>query len=307
MVAFQEKNLGDLTIGEALRAAREERNESVEDVERLTHVGKKYIMALEANDLRKLPEPVYAKKFVKTLAAHFGIDQEAAAENLLKEMAVSGGVPVSDRPVNFIEGRSLVVTPTLFKTALVAAIFLGIVGYFAYSVHDILKAPSLTLYSPHDDQVFPTSRVVLEGVTESEVDLKINGESVPIEHDGSFKDILNLPPGVSNLRVAAKKKHSRENQVFLKVVVNASPTIVDATSTDEIPATIEAATSTPVVPATKPPASGGSASGRKPIGPRPPASGAAASAGKPKPADPSSATSTEPLHAPTDLPLPPSL
>lgn len=254
MVAFQKKNLDDLTIGEALRAAREERNESIEDVERLTHVGKKYIAALEANDLKKLPEPVYAKKFVRALAAHFGIDQDAAAENLLKEMAVSVGAPVADRPVNFVEGRSLVVTPARFKTVLVAGVFLAIVGYFAWSVNSILKPPSLTLYSPHDSQVFPTSRVVLEGLTEPEVDLEINGEAVPIEQDGAFKDILNLPPGVSNLRLTAKKKHSRENQVFLKVVVEGTPAIISATDTPTVSATsTDTATSTaPVVPKPKP-------------------------------------------------------
>lgn len=246
MVAFLHKDLDDLTIGEALRAAREERNESIEDVERITHVSKKYVAALEANDLKKLPEPVYAKKFVRALAAHFGIDQDAAAENLLREMAVSAGVTVADRPVNFVEGRSLVVTPARLKTMLAAAIFLAIVGYFGYSVNAILKPPSLTVYSPHDEQAFPTSRVVLEGLTEPEVDLEINGESVAIDQDGSFKDILNLPPGVSNLRLTAKKKHSRENQIFLKVVVEGAPAVVSATDTQE------ASTSTPSTAVTNP-------------------------------------------------------
>lgn len=234
MVAFKEKSLDDLTIGEALRAAREERRESIEDVERITHVGKRYVAAVEANDLGKLPEPVYARKFVRALAAHFGIDPEIAAENLMKEMAVSIGAPASDRPVNFIEGRRLMASPARFKSALVAAFFLSIVGYFAFSVHSILKPPSLTLYSPHDDQIFPASRVVLEGVTEPEVDLQINGESVAIERDGSFKDVLNLPPGVSNLRLSARKKHSRENVIFMKVVVEGAPAIISATETSVV-------------------------------------------------------------------------
>jgi cytoskeletal protein RodZ len=251
MVAFQEKSLDDRTIGEALRWAREERGESLEDVERATRVGKKYVAALEANDLKTLPEPVYAKKFVKALAAHFGLDAGAAAENLMKEMAVAAGVSTADRPVNFIEGRSLVVTPALFKSGLIAAVFLAIVGYFAFSVNNILKPPSVTLYSPRDQQVFATGRVVLEGVTEPEVDLEINGESVPIQQDGSFKDELNLPPGVSDLRLTAKKPHSRENQIFLKVVVEGAPAIVSATSTDQTAA--PEATATPIVaPAPKP-------------------------------------------------------
>lgn len=251
MVAFQEKTLDDRTIGEALRSAREERGESVEDVERLTHVGKKYIVALEANDLSTLPEAVYAKKFVKALAKHLGLDPDAAAESLLKEMAVGGNAAASDRPVNFVEGRSLVVGPALFKRALAAAVFLAIVGYFAYSVSAILRPPSVTLYSPANDQVFPTSRVVLEGVTEPEVELTVNGEPVLIEGDGSFKDILNLPPGVSNLRIAAKKKHSHENRIFVRVVVEGSA-LPDATSTPETAAPSEEPAAASTTPAAAP-------------------------------------------------------
>ena len=231
MVAFQQKSLDDLSIGEALRLAREERGESVEDVERLTHVGKKFVHALEANDLKKLPEPVYAKKFVKALAKHYGIDPEAASDALLKEMAVAADVPVAGRPVNFVEGRSLVAAPILFKSVALAAAFLGIIGYFAYSVHAILKPPAVTLYSPHDDQVFANSRVVLEGVTEPEVDLSVNGEAVLINADGSFKDVLNLPPGVSHLRLIAKKRHSREQEILLKVVVEETKPTESGTTT----------------------------------------------------------------------------
>ncbi len=234
MVAFQEKTLDDRTIGETLRAAREERSESIEQVERATHVAKKYIAALEGNDLKKLPETVYAKKFVKALSAHYGLDPQAAAESLLKELSAGVGASASRHPVNFVEGRSLV-APVLFKSAALAAAFFAVIGYFAFSIQNILKPPSVTLYSPHDQQVFPTSRVVLEGVTEREADLSINGEPVSIDADGSFKDVLNLPPGVSDLRLVAKKKHSRENQVFLKVMVNEPKDLESATATASNP------------------------------------------------------------------------
>lgn len=232
MVAFQQKSLDDRSIGEALREAREARNESVEDVERLTGVGKKFVQALESNDLAKLPEPVYAKKFVRALAKHHGLDPDAAADALLKEMAVAAGTPTIGRPVNFVEGRRLVAAPILLKTVALAALFLGILGYFGWSVHSILKPPAVTLYSPHDDQVFPNSRVVIEGVTEPEVDLSVNGEPVLIEADGAFKDTLNLPHGVSHLRIIAKKRHSREQQILLKVVVE-EPKTESATGTAE--------------------------------------------------------------------------
>ncbi len=235
MVAFQEKTLDDRTIGEVLRTAREERGETIEDIERITHVGKKYVAALESNDLKKLPEAVYAKKFVKALASHYGLDPEAAAENLLKEMSAGAGALTNRHPINFVAGRSLVAAPILLKTVAIIVAFVGIVGYFAFSVRNILKPPSVTLYSPHDDQVFPTSRVVLEGVTEREVDLSVNGEPISINADGSFKDILNLPPGVSNLRLVAKKKHSHENQIVLKVVIDTPKETESASETPDTP------------------------------------------------------------------------
>jgi|GEM_PF-2797380 len=252
MVAFQQKSLDDLSIGEALRLAREERGESVEDVERLTHVGKKFVHALENNDLKKLPEPVYAKKFVKALAKHYGLDPEAASDALVKEMAVSVEAPAAGRPVNFVEGRSLVASPILFKSAALGALFLAVIGYFAYSVYAILKPPAVTLYSPHDDQVFANNRVVLEGLTEPEVDLSVNSEPVLIEADGSFKDVLNLPPGVSHLRVIAKKRHSREREIVLKVVVDEQKTVSDAAPDENIETPAEATTTPAIPPKPKP-------------------------------------------------------
>jgi transcriptional regulator with XRE-family HTH domain len=232
MVAFQEKALDDRTIGEALRDARQERGQSIEEVERATSVGKKYIAALENNDLKSLPEAVYTKKFVKALAAFYGIDPDAAAESLLKEMSAGAGTMTTRHPINFVAGRSLVSSPILFKSVAIVLVLVGILGYFAFSVRSILKPPSITLYSPHDDQVFPTSRVVLEGQTEREVDLSVNGEPVSIEADGSFKDVLNLPSGVSTLRLIAKKKHSRENVIFIKVVID-EPRMPDSASETE--------------------------------------------------------------------------
>jgi hypothetical protein len=65
------------------------------------------------------------------------------------------------------------------------------------------------------------------------VDLAVNGEPVLIEADGSFKDVLNLPSGVSHLRVIAKKRHSHEREILLKVVVEEIASPDAATGTDQ--------------------------------------------------------------------------
>lgn len=250
MTNFQEKELNDRSLGDLLRERREELGQSLEDVERATRVSKKYLAALEASEYGKIPEAVYARKFVRALAEHYAIDADAAAEQLVREMAASAGTSMTRHPITFVEGRRLIVTPRLLKTGGFIAAFVAIFAYFLFSVHHILKPPALTLYSPQDDQVLMSSRVAFEGLTEPEVDLTVNGDPVFVETDGSFKDILTLPPGVSNLRIAAKKKHSRERELLIKVIVDmpalpgGSATATEETAEDAPP---PAATATPPV------------------------------------------------------------
>jgi cytoskeletal protein RodZ len=222
MVSFAVKEIDDRTLGDMLRSKREERGSTLEDVERATQVSKKYIAALEQNDFMKLPEPVYAKRFARALAKHYQLDPNTVVENLLKEMTAAVEAPAISHPTTFVQGRAMLSTPSIMKVILGGLAFLAVVGYFAVSVHRILKPPEVTLFSPQDDQMFGSSRVPLEGVTEPEVELTVNGEAVPTEADGSFKELLTLPPGVSDLRIAAKKRHSREREVYLKVVVEES-------------------------------------------------------------------------------------
>lgn len=234
MTGFSVKELPDRSFGDRLREAREALGQAPEDVERATHVSKKYVLALERNDFRALPEQVYARKFARALASHYGLDPAEAVDALLREMTVVAGAEQVRHPVNFVEGRRLMAAPFLIKSGLVAAFFLAIAGYFGWSIHQILKPPKVVLYSPMHNQSFPTGRVPLEGVTEPETDLTVNGVPVLIEADGSFKEILNLPPGVSSLRVAAKKKHSREEGILLQVVVEEPPASASASSTGSL-------------------------------------------------------------------------
>ena len=229
MTGFLVKELDDRSLGQTLRSRREERGETLDDVERATQVAKKYLAAFEQNDFKKLPEAVYARKFARAIARHYGLDADGVVEGLLKEMTAVTG-PVGTQPVNFVHGRTLLSTPLIVKSALLACGFLAIAGYFAFSVHKILKPPEVVVFAPRDDQSFSTGRVAFEGRTEPEVELTVNSEQVPIEADGTFKEILMLPPGVSHLRVAARKKHSRENELYLKVVVDEPTLVASATA-----------------------------------------------------------------------------
>jgi cytoskeletal protein RodZ len=235
MVSFTSKDIQDRSLGETLRLRRVERGETFDDVERETGVTKKYIEALEKGEHKRLPDLVYTKKFVRRLSEHFSLDGTGMVESLIHEMTAVGSASAAiQRPVNFVHGRKIAVTPRLAKGLVAGVLMLGVVGYFALSVNRILTPPSVEIFTPKDNQAYDSRLISFEGKTEPEVELTINTEPVAIEADGSFKDVLSLPPGATVLRVTAKKKHSRERELFIKVVVEEKTAVAAATSTSEV-------------------------------------------------------------------------
>ena len=74
------------TVGERLRAAREEKKLSLEDIAAQTRIPQRHLEAIEAADWEKLPAPTYTVGFAKNYAAAVGLDRAEIGEQLREEM-----------------------------------------------------------------------------------------------------------------------------------------------------------------------------------------------------------------------------
>ena len=63
-----------IEIGSQLREARENNNLTIEQVEEMTRIREKYIRAIENGDFYLIPEEVYFKGFIRSLANCVGLD-----------------------------------------------------------------------------------------------------------------------------------------------------------------------------------------------------------------------------------------
>lgn len=63
-----------IEIGRQLREARENNNLTIEQVEEMTKIREKYIRAIENGDFYLIPEEVYLKGFIRSLANCVGLD-----------------------------------------------------------------------------------------------------------------------------------------------------------------------------------------------------------------------------------------
>jgi len=73
------------SIGDYLRAAREERKIPLAQVVRDTKISEKYIVAIENGQLSFLPAPAYAKGFLKIYAEYLGLDPRPIVEQYMQE------------------------------------------------------------------------------------------------------------------------------------------------------------------------------------------------------------------------------
>jgi cytoskeletal protein RodZ len=73
-------------VGERLRAAREKKKLSLEDIATQTRIPLRHLENLEAGDWSKLPAPTYTIGFAKSYASAIGLDRTEIGEDLRAEM-----------------------------------------------------------------------------------------------------------------------------------------------------------------------------------------------------------------------------
>jgi cytoskeletal protein RodZ len=114
------------TAGERLRAAREEKGLSLEDVAAQTRIPQRHLESIETADWEKLPAPTYTIGFAKSYASSVGLDRTDIGDQLREEM---GGQRFASSQSEVIEAADPARTMPkwLVVSAIVAVILLIIV------------------------------------------------------------------------------------------------------------------------------------------------------------------------------------
>jgi cytoskeleton protein RodZ len=86
--------------GAALRAAREARGLSIQDLTRTTKITTTTLVALEHNELDKLPATIFTRGFVKAYAHEVGLNPEATADRYLAQLERDRGPSALAKPSN---------------------------------------------------------------------------------------------------------------------------------------------------------------------------------------------------------------
>lgn len=209
------------TVGEILRGAREGKKLTLEGVEAVTKIRKKYLVAIEENDWQKLPSLTYTKGFIKNYAEFLGLDPEFVLPVFRRQsepdrIEKQKVIPQSfSEPLNEPFWR---LTPSktigVFALVLICLFFSWLFGQHQYFV----RKPKIVLDSPAENEIIKGEKVEVSGRTDPLVILRINGQEVKLIN-GKFSQEIAVNPGAVTISISATNKFGKKQELERTVMV----------------------------------------------------------------------------------------
>lgn len=224
MPTFISKRI-EKSFGEILRAKRKSLGYSLKEVAQILKIKLGYLRALEEEDFKKLPPPVYVQGFLKHYARFLKLAQEVVLKRYKLEQDILENLNKrqSERLVyqSKIKPNPLLsISPRLLK---IVFIILGLIIFFIYlgwEISGFSSPPFLSIISPPDNKRINTDSLMVTGKTDRGAEVFINGQKIFIDPEGNFREQIVLSEGLNILEILARNKLGRERKEERKILVS---------------------------------------------------------------------------------------
>jgi len=209
------------TVGDLLQKERHVRQMSLEKLAELTHIKLEYLENLEANRFNLLPAAVFVRGYIKLYGQILGFDYQPLLAVLRRDFKEG----VKGQLISRQFTRSLIrskwrLTPRLITGASLATLIAVVLGYILFRWYQLLQPPQIKLLSPMDNQVV-SAQVLVEGQTQPDAIVTINGSPVSLQATGYFSgQVTYVTEGLALIRVEARDARGKvttlEQPVYVK-------------------------------------------------------------------------------------------
>ena len=135
------------TLGEKLRAAREERGISISEVAEQTRISPLYIESIEKDDFKVLPGGIFNKGFVRSFAKYVGFDEHEALQDYARQTAVAEEAAIDEprgyRPEVLTDDRAnSSMVPTIIFAGIILALMTGGILFLVNYIQNQPETPT---------------------------------------------------------------------------------------------------------------------------------------------------------------------
>lgn len=200
-----------------LKEAREAKGLSLEDMVGKTKISKQHLKALEECRFRDLPTAVvYQKNFVRAYVEALDLNPAPFLSQYLEEEKVKFKIK---HPHRMIRQKWFGNLPSLLRFGAVILVMLVVGVYLGFQIKRIIEPPKLILYSPPEGYIAEVPSVLVQGETDREVRVYLNGQEIKNNEQGQFKELIDLSLGVNTIVITVEKKHGKKTSETRHVVL----------------------------------------------------------------------------------------
>lgn len=109
--------------------------------------------------------------------------------------------------------------PQLLRNAIIGVLIVACLIYLSFLLKRIFEPPFLVINFPPDNFTTSDIRLVINGQSEAETEITINGQGVLADNQGKFEREIYLQSGINRITVVSEKKYSRPATVTKQVLV----------------------------------------------------------------------------------------
>lgn len=226
MNGFTKKSVGTLTLGERLRSIRSDKRITLNDVAKITKIRLEYLENLEAGNYDKLPVDVYVKGFLRSYGEFLGMNGDSLIRLYEKEKGIKRNLEESKKPrrkkKESVNISSFVFTPRKLVIAFIVVLIFLSFFYLYREIGSFASVPRLVLLNPPAASETLDASLNVEGITDKDATLFINGQPVLVGDDGKFKESVTLQPGINVINIKAVNRFKKEKTETVSVQFNPS-------------------------------------------------------------------------------------
>lgn len=209
------------TVGMMLKEERQKKGFTLEQVEKSTKIRAKFLLAIEADDFRKMPSLPYLQGFIKNYSEFLGLRSTTILAIFRRQYIrhEKEQTATIEEPLT-----TSVWQPTQNKVIFVilSLLVIGLFSYFYIQYQKLHAPPPLTLTEPKDGQIVTSEEIAVFGDTDVDATLTINNEPILIKEDGKFFKDVRLSVGQNTLVVEATSRVGQKTTV-VRTIARVSP------------------------------------------------------------------------------------
>ena len=210
----------ELSLGEKMKSLRKAANITISEMEEKTKISRTILKAFEACEYHKLPEPMYARNFLKIIAKTLQADETYFLDLYEHECGSCDFMGTSCLPRQRTGALKFLVASKFIKITMISCVALAVVGYLGVQVRTILKAPSLIVEAPLDGLTTEDATILVSGQAEADAHVLINGTPVLLSGSGTFEQEVALERGMNVITIEGAKRYSKKATAYRRVILD---------------------------------------------------------------------------------------